>query len=603
MIIKKIEVKGDQKVTAMLEFEHGLNVVAGASDTGKSYVIQCLQFIFGATEAPKPIKESKGYEYLEVTFQEDDGTNFRLQRKLTARASTLLMQDGSDEIIVLKGKHRKGIENLSNRFLGKFGLNDKFLLKSKQNLTTQALSLRTLENIFVIDETRIVASYSPLGTGQRGEKTLETSLLSTLLTGMDDADAKELRIANESKSVLEKKMVSLEELINKLYPSKGTDGEVKDQIDDEIASLGEQLERADAALYEIVSLNNMQLDRRSELLNAIGKADDQEREELVLISRFQLLKTKYDSDKARLLSISEAADVLESYTQIACPTCGHAFDDFSACGDIDQIFESANAEAHKIVVQSLDLSKAISELGTSLTKLSSQLSTWRKELFELNASIHGNLRIKIAESNQLKEDLFEKRFERMEVRVGFDARNKALIELGSLRTQAGAKQASYEINTFENEVVKLVSEINLILKRWGYPEYFPTTFSVEDRDIIIGGTPRAHFGKGYRAVAFSAFVIGLMVTLSRCNRHPGFVVLDSPLTTYKKADMDRGDTDESVEADMMYSFYRDLCDSYKQRQIIVFDNQEPDVDLLPMMNYEHFSKNRNVGRYGFFPSV
>ena len=52
---------------------------------------------------------------------------------------------------------------------------------------------------------------------------------------------------------------------------------------------------------------------------------------------------------------------------------------------------------------------------------------------------------------------------------------------------------------------------------------------------------------------------------------------------------------------MVYSVYRDLCDAYKENQIIIFDNQEPDVDLIPSMSYQRFTRNSNLGRYGFFP--
>ena len=57
-----------------------------------------------------------------------------------------------------------------------------------------------------------------------------------------------------------------------------------------------------------------------------------------------------------------------------------------------------------------------------------------------------------------------------------------------------------------------------------------------------------------------------------------------------------------ISNNMIYSFYRDLCDSYNDKQIIVLDNQEPDEDLVGLMHYEHFSGNRSVGRYGFFPT-
>lgn len=98
-------------------------------------------------------------------------------------------------------------------------------------------------------------------------------------------------------------------------------------------------------------------------------------------------------------------------------------------------------------------------------------------------------------------------------------------------------------------------------------------------------------------------VIGLMAKLCEAGRHPGFIVLDSPLTTYKKADkkIEEETLEEQISADLIYAFYNDLCESYADRQIIIFDNQEPDECLIGKMNYTHFSKNKSVGRYGFLP--
>lgn len=82
MIIKKIAVKGENKKDAILTFSKGLNSIIGASDTGKSYVIQCIKFILGATIVPKGIDESKGYSELIVTFELETGDIFSLQREL-----------------------------------------------------------------------------------------------------------------------------------------------------------------------------------------------------------------------------------------------------------------------------------------------------------------------------------------------------------------------------------------------------------------------------------------------------------------------------------------------------------------------------------------
>lgn len=40
---------------------------------------------------------------------------------------------------------------------------------------------------------------------------------------------------------------------------------------------------------------------------------------------------------------------------------------------------------------------------------------------------------------------------------------------------------------------------------------------------------------------------------------------------------------------------------FKDSQVIVFENKDPDIALIPHLNYQHFTKSRKSGRYGFFP--
>ena len=131
MNIDKIEVKGSGKKTAALKFEQGLNVIAGASDTGKSYVTKCFQFIFGSDKAPKPIDQSTGYTSLEVTFRDNDNKRFLLSRELKDKADiTCIELDNNNLKTILKPSH-KGKKNLSYFFLRKIGLEDKVLVKGK----------------------------------------------------------------------------------------------------------------------------------------------------------------------------------------------------------------------------------------------------------------------------------------------------------------------------------------------------------------------------------------------------------------------------------------------------------------------------------------
>jgi hypothetical protein len=63
--ISKLSVSGPGKPPAELEFIDGLNVVCGASDTGKSFAVSCIDFAFGASKSPRPIPEVSGYQTVE----------------------------------------------------------------------------------------------------------------------------------------------------------------------------------------------------------------------------------------------------------------------------------------------------------------------------------------------------------------------------------------------------------------------------------------------------------------------------------------------------------------------------------------------------------
>ena len=92
-----------------------------------------------------------------------------------------------------------------------------------------------------------------------------------------------------------------------------------------------------------------------------------------------------------------------------------------------------------------------------------------------------------------------------------------------------------------------------------------------------------------------------MNLLKLSGRHPGFVVLDSPLTTYKEGDEEPEDERDEVPGDLIYAFYSDIAESFTDTQVIIFENKEPDPSVIPKLNYQHFTKSRSSGRYGFFP--
>ena len=119
-------------------------------------------------------------------------------------------------------------------------------------------------------------------------------------------------------------------------------------------------------------------------------------------------------------------------------------------------------------------------------------------------------------------------------------------------------------------------------------------------DLSISGRGRNSHGKGVRAVSYSAFTFGLLdYCFEQSKPHPGFIILDSPLTTYHN-NQKRENGDE-VTSNMQESFFLNIVGVKKDRQIIIFDNKIPPSSIIDKVNYIQFSNQENSVRKGFFP--
>lgn len=52
-IILKLKLTGKDIPTAEIDFKRGVNVITGASNTGKSFILNCIDYMFGAGEILK----------------------------------------------------------------------------------------------------------------------------------------------------------------------------------------------------------------------------------------------------------------------------------------------------------------------------------------------------------------------------------------------------------------------------------------------------------------------------------------------------------------------------------------------------------------------
>ncbi|MCF5167568.1 AAA family ATPase [Pseudomonas congelans] len=93
MFIESVVVSGPDLPDAAVYFTKGANVVQGGSDTGKSYIVQCIKFALGSSKPPKQLQVSKGYTTVKVKFDNDDGTAFTIIRPLVENSKATLIDE------------------------------------------------------------------------------------------------------------------------------------------------------------------------------------------------------------------------------------------------------------------------------------------------------------------------------------------------------------------------------------------------------------------------------------------------------------------------------------------------------------------------------
>ena len=168
-----------------------MTLVRGPSDTGKSFIVDAIDFMFGANSL-KEIPERQGYSTALLGLILPNGESVTLSRSVNGgnigiyagniRSGSLGVPDET-----LSAKHSASSErNLSRYLLANISLDGKRVRKNAQNVT-DSLSFRDIAHLCVVDETQMQSEISPALTGSYVSKTKDISVLKLLLQDEDDS--------------------------------------------------------------------------------------------------------------------------------------------------------------------------------------------------------------------------------------------------------------------------------------------------------------------------------------------------------------------------------------------------------------------------------
>jgi len=601
--ISALSVRGRGKDTAEVTLSEGLNVIAGASDTGKTYIFECINYVFGSTVIPKQIVEGNGYTEVLIELTTREGTFYTLRRNFADgkmyKYDCDLAQIENESPTEIGNQHSKDdVKNYSSFLLSLIGAPYKNVAKNKGGHTT-SFSYRDFIHITMLHEKKIIDTLSPIySEGSRFTKTRNESVFKTIMTGNDD-------------SVFEgNKKNDTEKIRSRLKIDFFEDRIVTTRI--KIEELNAVLKRVEFNIGDFdKSIANLkiELSKKQQTINTLEREKQEVWGQLQFLrsdaqllrelrSRFSLLKKNYSSDIERLSFIEEADFYLGQLIDVKCPTCNSEIPmDYS---EVQQ--QSLAAEIHKIKFQIQDLNETIDETEIKITKKENEIKEIEANISKIDRIIKEELKPVLENFNFEIDELIILRDKYIARELYESELNELILERdilkNSVSTHKDSKEIDRDIN--ENSIRLFITIIKELLTEWKLEEDINVTFDRKTNDIIVNGKSKGTFGKGYAAILNSAFVIGILKFTSMVGlAHPKVIVLDSPLTTFKEKD--NSIYESNVNDEVKQAFFKYLSNQNTGMQFIVLDNAEPSETLRSRINYYHFSKNKNVGRYGFIP--
>jgi hypothetical protein len=602
---------------AELSFQDGLNIIYGASNTGKSFATKTVAFMLTAsTEIPKTEEMAK-YDavWLGLTLQDGkdvtlyratNGGNFRLHDGLVKKAQR-------NTGLALRGKSDpKRTDTVSHYVLESLGLAGKVVV-TNASAEKENLSIRLLAPYVVVSEEDIISERSPvLYSGQNTSRIFERNLFRLLLTGNDDAAAVTV-VSKKARDVAKAAKVELvDELIAQIDEELGENAPDYEELSEQIkrievalGSLHDDLRGAQRSLDGLVAERRSLADSQLDLSPRVCELE-------VTLERFGRLSEVYQSDIARLEALEEGGFIFLAIAGRDCSVCGappSAQRHNHAAEEIELAYKAAAAEVRKIQIEQLELRETMILLEAEARGLRGRakgLSDRIKETekcIEVARPIESSIRQRYEELSGNKAEL--DRAEEM-----LHRRDRLVVRRSQIEEKSSKRKDDKLAVGIDGTIAYAFGEVvRQVLEAWHFPNAEKAQFDTETNDITIGGKRRSANGKGVRAILHAAFNVAVLIYCrGRGLPHPGFLVLDTPLLAYREPLNSKygelsEDEEELKKSSLAIHFYQHLASLKDMAQIIIVENSDPPEETFPLAHIETFTKRYRSGRYGLFPKA
>ena len=590
-----------EKVVSAVDLAPGLNIVYGPSNTGKTLILDCVDFMLGG-DARRLYKPALRITAVTM-FLDVDGAELSMYRELDeAKKNDIIVVSkapGIDTGTYTVGTKTKDKDTISSLWLQLMGIDQEVkIIRQIEDSMEQTLTVRTFYHFFVINENRISGENSILKPGsQTFTKNIPVPTITSLIYL-----AKELNyIAPADTPKTPSKIIKLKRAtaqnivdgsVNAIREREATgiqDDDLRSaaEIQTEINEILEQISAAEDSLKQTTDRDQKVTKKLIEISSAIA-------ESTILKNRYDALRTQYESDMRRLTFIAEADLHRGRIPKLDhCPFCNGELPKEKTQSCLD----AAIAEADKIELRIKDLQYADEALTNELLRLQSQKEGLLREQQQVQAAIRGELRPQV-EALRDKLVVFTAALEKAKakemIRYFTEVLNDQLLRINEedeFSTDFDVRGKIREV--LQSPLERLLTEI---LEKCNYDNYIGSRFDEDMCDVVVNGSEKLSQGQGFRAFLNTVMALAVQEMLNEFNLHmPHLLVMDSPILSLKEREENVGT--EVTSDSMRGGLFQYMIDHEKNRQTIVLENEIPPLDYS-LANIVHFTRTPGKGRFG-----
>lgn len=597
--IKSIKSVNKNNEESKINFIDGFNLIHGPSNTGKTLVIKCIDYLLGANN----IDGLDSQDYVEMVIDCPSG-HLTLKRNIEHKKSKVSISStvpniDSGEYSISPSANNK----LSDVFLKLLGI-DELPIKiiKNEDFKTQTLSLRTFLHMFLLKESEILREESILAPKSVTASTPFRSSLLFLLSGenQDTLEKEEspdmVKLKNQAvRSYVSKKISDISK--QELEISESIKGITKDIAEQNLKEALKKINYNNSELSKLTNANELLVQENSSLIK-------RKEENNVSIKNFKDLIEQYRIDENRLSMILQGQpSIQENKSETHCPFCDSKIN----TDENIENFKDILLEFESIQIKSKDLSETLEFLHQKDSELNKKINSNKLEIEKNSKQINEILKPSI---KKLEETIKDYR--------AFFCLLAEKESLSNIASNWNADLVEFDDDNIDDKKYKPLDRypedffyamsqiIKNLLQECSFPNLNTARFDKTSFDVVINGESKASQGKGYRAYLNSIVALSLLEYMQKNAVYsiPLFIV-DTPLLGLDEVIEEKNTTSKNV-GDMRTSFYKYLTKTGKQRQVIVIDNNKdlPEIDFdKPYINTIEFTKSETNGRYGFLIGI